>query len=255
MSESKAGRKRTVLTDDGEIQEIYDAPEESQSEPIYCSRCGASNAPDAHFCRKCGNSLVEQEAALLGVENYRTPAEKSKGKHGLTEARLDVQPAVVSSALGGLVQLSTMAGAGAMALAALAGGAAQSWIAAIALIAWFLIEAVRRGGRTGYSLFGALTSIATTGAVVAMVISAIAGGPALSWVGAVALFVWFLIEAVRGGTRNNIGPVGAMNTLLPVGFVTAIVIAAIAAGSANSWVGAAALAGWFLLESARMRTE
>ncbi len=264
MTASKSGQKRTVLTDDGEIQEVYDEPE-PQQDMVYCTRCGTPNPPDSSFCRKCGHSIVEQEASMMGVANL---GDKAKGKHGLLRrARSpEIDPAQLSvrrSSAGGLAQLAIVLSMTAMSLTALrSAGGLLAWIALPVLAAWFLVEGVRGGRRGPDTLAGALNTAGTAVLVAVMVNTALNVHNVNTvpiwerrqdvWIAIPPLVAWFLVEGVRGGNEHPMTAIDAINSSIVTVLVTVLVLVALlGSGGFISWISVPLLAGWFLIEGIR----
>src|SRR5262245_13628287 len=87
MSASKQSRKRTVLTEDGELRDdvsIDAAPISAETAPLFCIHCGSPNRSEARFCRKCGQPLEDQDVDPALATSY-TPYTTDKNKHSKRE--------------------------------------------------------------------------------------------------------------------------------------------------------------------------
>ena len=91
------------------------------------------------------------------------------------------------------LRLINMVFAGIVAVSALVFG--HSWVAPIALLAWFLVEVVNQGKHSQFRPGAFIINVGTLGIMGAIVLSALATGA--SWVAPIALLAWFLIEAIR----------------------------------------------------------
>ncbi len=255
MAASKPGQKRTILTDDGEIQEVYDEPE-PQQDVVYCTQCGTPNPPESSFCRKCGHSILEQEASMMGVASL---GDKAKGKHGLPrrERLPDLDSALLParrSNAGGFAQFAMLICMATMSIAAMVShGGLSAWVVLPILAAWFLIEGVRGGRRGRDTVAGALNTAGTAGMVAIMVMTALTAVGGLSaWVAVPALAAWFLVEGVRGGNEHPVTVVDAINSSVVTGIVTLMIMSALlAVGGINAWISVPLLTGWFLIEGIR----
>jgi ribosomal protein L40E len=192
MSTSKSGQKRTILTEDGELRD----ESEQQVEPIFCTNCGTTNAPTASYCRKCGQSLLEQEADMMGVQNYSLP--KAKIRAALAE---QPAPKTGSSEAAVVLQIFTMLFVAGMAIPAFI-ERGMGGVGFAVIIAWFLVEAVRRTGRriitAGTTVVDIFTMLFVTGMVIPATISGENSFPAIA-----ILIGWVLIEAMRNYVRPH----------------------------------------------------
>jgi ribosomal protein L40E len=97
---------RAQLSDDGELPELI---EQAAGEPLYCTQCGALNPSQARFCHKCGHSLEEQAADVVGlsalVQAGRKKAQPAERRHN-----------ALASALLQIVSMAGLTGLGAAAL-------------------------------------------------------------------------------------------------------------------------------------------
>ncbi len=231
MSASKSQRsRRAVLGEDGEIQDLDSllndsaAPEASpeheaaptrvpQGESIYCVRCGTANVYDASYCARCGKALVEPgvPAAAHSASGDREAVRKTK-RDWQPVIDLDAMPGPrfarqrqLNSAAGEfniwamisrIVMLTFMTG---MVISSVAiHGGSNAWIGVLALVAWFLVEAVQSGKRHLATMVSMITEVVTMTFVSGIVIAAIAvSGGSNAWLGLIALVAWFLVEAVR----------------------------------------------------------
>ncbi len=205
MTASKPER-RTILSEDGELQDLdslLNEPE-SSAEPLYCTRCGTPNAPEANYCRKCGKSMQEQ--AIFNAEMPRMeskPKRKNDHEHNIniqvgreryTEAA--IQPNVMNfwGMVQRLIMLVFVAGMVITSFAPIE-GSNSAGVSLFVLLAWFLVEAVRGDKNRRANFFSAMAEGVTMVFVSGMVITALAtqnGVLALP-----ILLAWFLVEAVR----------------------------------------------------------
>lgn len=148
MSASKPQRKRTVLTEDGELRDeiSVDGVEISaQTAPLFCIHCGSPNRSEAHFCRKCGQPLDDQDVDPSIAANY-VPSTGDKRKHSKEER--GEQPATtpfaaLMSPQMALVQVFTLIFVALGVVFSLIFGAPL--LAAGVLFAWFMVEAAWSG--------------------------------------------------------------------------------------------------------------
>ena len=137
---------RTILTEDGELQQMDDMPEstpDTQLSAVYCTNCGTANPETSHFCRSCGQSLEEQVINPARLDRYAPPMQKGKrdaaalgnspqGQTVQTPAQiaamviLDIVSLLI---MGGLVVWTVSAG--------------QGIVAVFMIIAWLIIESQR----------------------------------------------------------------------------------------------------------------
>jgi hypothetical protein len=191
-------RQRDLLGEDGELRQALDA--DSQAEPIYCTRCGTPNPARARYCRKCGHSLEEQEAEMIGLPS-KDLRELAKAKNDARQAaaRLATHPESERSASSAAVaQVMTMLCVAGMAIAAIVSRRGEAAPAVVPLIiGWFLVEAVRGEGRRRMDPGRAIVTIFTVMIVAGIFIGTVVTG---QWPVTVPLIIgWFLIEAVRRG--------------------------------------------------------
>ncbi len=181
MSRKLDPKRHLRLEADGELPEPIEV---EAGELLYCTQCGTLNSSDARFCRKCGCSLEEQEADVVGLADLvrarRKKAQANEHPHS---------PAALVT-----LQVVTMLSLVWLMLVALSTDQSAALIPIV--LAWFLVEAVRSSKKiftAGQAVVGVLT----------VLMLALTGTLALiSWqIGAVVLvmLVWFLIEAVRSG--------------------------------------------------------
>lgn len=199
---ARKGESRTILTEDGELRES--AEDAAALEPEFCTRCGTPNPPQSLYCRKCGHSLEEQAADVLGMANYRQPG--SKGKHDRLAQEDDEAPAraraddkITSRTHTAVAQIMTMLGVAGMAITALvtSNRFPEHGVALLPIaIAWISIEGVRSGHRPMH-VSEALVSIFTMLIVVALTVVALVTG---NGVAVIPLMIgWLSIEAIRHG--------------------------------------------------------
>jgi len=201
-------RKRTILTEDGELRDVADS--QSEEELVYCNKCGTANAANATFCRKCGRSLVEQEAAMMGVSS-RGGAKSKHDRLAAEDYDVDETPtyrrppapaaSAVSEASAAVMQIFTLLSVAGMSITALViDRGANAWILIPILVVWFLVEAVRGESRRHISPASAVSHIFMMLFVTGLVVTAtVIGLGANAWVSIPILIVWFLVEAVRQG--------------------------------------------------------
>jgi ribosomal protein L40E len=94
---------RARLGDDGELPELI---EHEAGEPLYCTQCGALNPSNARFCHKCGYSLEEQAADVIGlsalVRTERKKVQPAERRHNaLASALLQIISMASLTVLGG----------------------------------------------------------------------------------------------------------------------------------------------------------
>jgi ribosomal protein L40E len=173
-------KKRARLGDDGELPELIEA---QAGELLYCTQCGTVNPADSRFCRKCGHSLEEQEADMIGLENLR----EGKRKHAeQEEKRHNAAGAVVLQ----IITMLSVAGLGITALVMEQGAALIPII-----LAWFLTETVRASSRKGITTDRVIIGIFTILLVCGLGLTALV----MSQGAAIILLMlgWFLIETIR----------------------------------------------------------
>lgn len=191
------GQKRTILTEDGELRDSTD--ESAELEPVFCTRCGTANPPESLYCRKCGHSLEEQAADVLGMKNFARGG--AKGKHdrlALEEPEQDQQraPAKAEGAShtnAAVAQVLTMLLVAGMGITALV---MQSGEALIPIaVGWISVEAIH-GGNKAISVPQTLVRIFTLGLVAALCITALIMNSAVATIP--LMIGWIAIEAIRG---------------------------------------------------------
>jgi ribosomal protein L40E len=171
---------RAQLSDDGELPDLI---EQEAGEPLYCTQCGALNSSQARFCHKCGHSLEEQAADVVGlsalVQAGRKKAQSAERRHN-----------ALASALLQIVSMAGLTGLGAAALVM-----DQSAALIPIVLAWFLTEVVRQSSGKGVTVERALVGGFTVLLVASLGVTALIMGQG----GALVLLMigWFLIEAVR----------------------------------------------------------
>lgn len=195
---AKGQQRRTILTEDGELR---DAADESEGlEPVFCTRCGTANPPESLYCRKCGHSLEEQAADVLGMKNYARST--AKGKHDrLALEEPDAEPERAPSRTDGashtnaaVAQIITMLLVAGMGITALIMHSGEALIPIA--IGWISVEAIH-GGNRPISAPQALVRIFTLGLVAALCITALIMGSAVATIP--LMIGWISIEAIRGG--------------------------------------------------------
>ncbi len=173
-------QRRARLGDDGELPELIEA---QAGELLYCTQCGTVNPADARFCRKCGHSLEEQEADMVGLESYR----EGKRKHAQQAEKRH------SAAGAAVLQIMTMLSVAGVGITALVMGQGAALIPIV--LAWFLIEAVRSSSEKVMTADRVVLGIFTVLLVSGLGITALV----MSQGAAIILLMlgWFLIEAIR----------------------------------------------------------
>ncbi|PJF36335.1 MAG: hypothetical protein CUN49_06045 [Candidatus Thermofonsia Clade 1 bacterium] len=177
MSDRKLGLR---LEADGELPDLAAL---EVGELLYCTQCGTINPANARFCRKCGDSLEEQQAESIGLATL-TQAKRKKAQPSGSQHN--------AFALATL-QVITMFSLGLLSMTALVFEQAAALIPII--LAWFLTEAVRQSSHKGISIGRAVVSVFTILLVAFLGMGALVFGQG----GAIILLMlaWFLIEAVR----------------------------------------------------------
>ncbi len=194
------GRRRTVLSEDGELRDVDEDSGASQPEPIYCTRCGTANTPDSKYCRKCGLSLEEQEADLLGVPGYDRSRPKSKNdlvEEAVREERMAFAPAGEqrSASAAAVTQILTMLCVAVMGIVAVTSHFNTAAIIPI-VIGWISVEAIRGGFHRGLTAAAALTTIFTTIFISVLSIIAVTSPSGAAIIP--LMIAWVVIEALRG---------------------------------------------------------
>jgi hypothetical protein len=208
-------QKRMQLENDGELSELVGLDNmldvRPDDEPIYCTRCGTPNPSDSRFCRKCGRSLAEQEAEMIGIpardarnRASTAPDDHQKAKNARQRSQAEGGSArnPTGDGLRATLSIITMMCVAGMAITAFVTQGGLYAAASIPLfIAWFLIEGLRNAGRYRANLTPsmALISAFTTLAVTGMFITAIVvGGSTGAAITIPILIGWVLIEGIRG---------------------------------------------------------
>jgi hypothetical protein len=146
MSASKPQREsKTILTDDGELQDVHGTPEPREA-PVFCIHCGTANRTEARYCRNCGRSLEDQEIDADLPEVQAVPGARSKNKRltaqkGEHSGRPFSIPAMTPFGL--VLELATLIVVSGLIYFVVTSGVA--WLAVVILIAWFMIVAARNG--------------------------------------------------------------------------------------------------------------
>ncbi len=177
MSDAK---KRARLGDDGELPELIEA---QAGALLYCTQCGTVNPADSRFCRKCGHSLEEQEADMIGLEHLRD------GKRKHTEQEKKPHNAAGAAVLQ-IITMSSVAGLGVTALVMEQGAALIPII-----LAWFLTETVRASSDKGITVDRVIIGIFTVLLVCGLGVTALVMGQGAAII--LLMLGWFLIEAIR----------------------------------------------------------
>jgi hypothetical protein len=133
MSASQPRRQRTALSDDGELHDIPDMPE--QSAPIYCTNCGTANRSNSQFCRSCGVSLDDPD--LDGL--YVAPQAKHKRDAAVLVSPQRARFTGASVAVE-IVTLICVAG-----MVSTTARYNSTMLSFVILVAWVLVEAIRHG--------------------------------------------------------------------------------------------------------------
>lgn len=194
-------QRRTILTEDGELHDVDDS--EMQPAPEYCTRCGTANPPESRFCRKCGHSLEEQAADVLGM----TSRSSRKSKHdrlavededALPARRRAVAEETPSHASAAAAQILSMLMVVVMGITALvhAGGIHAGALIPIA-IGWISVEAMRSSTKAltdSQAAVRAMTSLLVMVLVLAAIIGNATGAVIPIMIG------WVSIEGIRSGS-------------------------------------------------------
>lgn len=182
MGQSK---RRRLIGEDGELTAASDA------EVLYCSRCGTANAPDSNFCRKCGHSLEDQEAEMMGVPGRAGASSAQKTKHDLhremeQEEREDPHTNVA------VVQVLNTLFALGMGITAFV--TEQSAAIIPIAVAWLGVEAIR--GNRPLSSAQAAAQTLTALIVMGLSIAALVTGNGAAII--VLMVLWVALTAIRG---------------------------------------------------------
>ena len=129
-------RRRTELTEDGELFEVSSTPADRLS-AVYCTNCGSANKPHSSFCRTCGASLDEQTLE----EDY--PLSRPKLKRSERRRESTSGPSMPMSAMVPL-EIFTMFFVAGMVIAT-AAFSHSAFLPVCILIAWFMVVAARHG--------------------------------------------------------------------------------------------------------------
>lgn len=171
---------RAQLGDDGELPELI---EQEASEPLYCTQCGTLNPSNARFCHKCGYSLEEQAADIVGLP---ASAQAKRKKEQMVER----QHHALASAILQIVTMISLVGLGMVALVM-----EQSEALIPIVLAWFLTEATRQSSKRGVTIERAFVGVFTVLLVGALGASALVFGHGDAII--LLMLAWFLIESVR----------------------------------------------------------
>jgi ribosomal protein L40E len=180
MSSGLDSKRRINLEADGELPELIEA---EAGELLYCTQCGAINPANARFCRKCGHSLEEQEADVIGLQDLV----RAKRKKAQASERPHSPLASV------ILQVITLLSVAWLGLTALVMDQVSALIPIV--LAWFLVEAVRNDSKKGITPERAVVGVLTAAAAALLRTAALFYGQG----GAIILLMlgWFLTEAVR----------------------------------------------------------
>jgi ribosomal protein L40E len=244
MSNNPKGNKRMRLGDDGELEEISESSS-AEAHVLYCNKCGASNNAGASFCRRCGHSLIDQEAEMMGVPDGKVGGEKQKGKEKQKSQKAH-EAAEGETAL----QVTTIVALGAATIVAFA---AEQPIALVPLtITWVALEAIRNSLPKAITDEDIPNHIVTAIGMAAGIIAAVASDTI-----AVAAVIplglgWVILEAIRrslGSVSSESQPVHVMTTL----FFSIFNFIAIASDQAAATVLIMIL--WVVIEAVRRATQ
>ena len=130
-------RRRTELTEDGELREVSSTPTDRLS-AVYCTNCGSANKAHSSFCRTCGASLDEQ----MLEEDYPLSRPKLKRSERRREVASSDQsnPSSAAFAMEGIT-VFFVAGM----VIATAAFTHSAFLPVCILIAWFMVVAARHG--------------------------------------------------------------------------------------------------------------
>lgn len=186
-NKDKRTNKNPIISEDGELA--------IGAAHLYCTRCGAANPSDSNFCRKCGHSLEDQEAEMMGVPDLRQAASGAKSKTD-RQAEADPEETHRSVTAAALIQIFTMLSVAGMSITSFVMSGGDSWPAAIPIfIAWFLVEGVRGSKRNRASVGYAISTILTVLLVCGLAITALVMNQAVAVIP--IMIGWFLIEGIR----------------------------------------------------------
>jgi hypothetical protein len=171
---------RAQLSDDGELPDLI---VQEAGEPLYCTQCGALNPSQARFCHKCGYSLEEQAADIVGLSALMQAGRKKARS-------AERQRNALASALLQIISMASLTGLGAAALVM-----NQSAALIPIVLAWFLTEVVRQSGSKDVTVERALVGIFTVLLVASLGVTALVMGQGSALI--LLMVGWFLIEAVR----------------------------------------------------------
>ncbi|MHB8624883.1 MAG: zinc-ribbon domain-containing protein [Aggregatilineales bacterium] len=215
MSATKPER-RTVLGEDGEIRDLdsllnepdaESSAEHAEHESLYCTRCGAANPPDASYCARCGKALIEPGLPSDEMKRKRKRDMGPLPDYLPVPMRMPMAPMPGMASQPGaagefnfwgmisrLVMLTFVAG---MVITSMIPfhGQNNAAMAIFALLAWFLVEAVRQGKHNRMNMWSMIIEVVTLTFVTGMVITSFVFN--VGTLGLVVLVAWFLTEAVR----------------------------------------------------------
>jgi|GEM_PF-1103234 len=209
MNASKPQRRRSTIGEDGEIKDLQslldepDVPTINQAsaieqEPAFCTQCGVANMPNAQFCRKCGSSLhvAPELDSYSGMSRKRKPQTASRRTDSrlADEADQHSSNANIFAVLTQLMMLPFVAGMVITSFIGFHSRESSPFFALPVLLAWFLVEAVRRDKASKATWATLVTEGVTLLFVTGMVITAFVFNPFFALP---ILLVWFLVEAVR----------------------------------------------------------
>jgi F0F1-type ATP synthase assembly protein I len=183
----KRPNKSPIISEDGELA--------IGAAHLYCTRCGAANPSNSNFCRKCGHSLEDQEAEMMGIPDlpHAVRGVKAKADQQQVVTPEEVHKSVVAATL---IQIFTMLAVAGMGITAFVMGGGDSWPAAIPIfIAWFLVEGVRGKKRLRAEVGYAISTILTVLLVCGLAITALTMNQAAAVIP--IMIGWFLIEGIR----------------------------------------------------------
>lgn len=137
-------KPRTILTGDGELQDI-DAEQVEipavRPSPVFCNHCGTANQANSRFCRTCGQSLDEQIMDDASDGNYSSPQKRKRDTlHVESIALAQTAAQVIGMIVSDIIALLILGG-----LAIWTLNMGQGGITALLIIVWFFIESARHG--------------------------------------------------------------------------------------------------------------